>query len=107
MHVKEGAYSLGTVPPNLDGKPPPSGAEAQELPRPPIPSCHIPELLPMALLRPPAGRTSVPSQPKHFSFPFLGFHELPPEFKIDPQTTWVNGCRAALYLCSGRVLGDS
>lgn len=41
MHVKEGAYSLGTVPPNLDGKPPPSGAEAQELPRPPIPSCHM------------------------------------------------------------------
>lgn len=23
VHVKEGAYSLGTVPPSLDGKPPP------------------------------------------------------------------------------------
>lgn len=38
MHVKEGAYSLGTVPPGLDGKPP----ARQELLRPPITSHRMP-----------------------------------------------------------------
>lgn len=36
VHVKEGAYTLGTVPRSLDGKPPLAGAEARQLPRPPL-----------------------------------------------------------------------
>lgn len=36
MHVKEGAYSLGTVPAGLDGKPPLAGAG----PAAPTAACH-------------------------------------------------------------------
>nr|XP_045374373.1 histone-lysine N-methyltransferase PRDM16 [Camelus bactrianus] len=107
VHVKEGVYSLGTVPPDLDGKPHPVGAEAWELPRPPIMSrCTTlggrasPRCCPWPAAQTPGRQTSTfptNSPPKRFAFSLLGWRGPHPETGL--QTTWGSGGCAAPHRC--------
>lgn len=60
MHVKEGAYSLGTVPPSLDGKPPPAEPHSAGWGGGTPSLCPDPRLTEAAL--------PTPSQPGPFAF---------------------------------------
>uniref|UniRef100_U6DWU3 PR domain-containing 16 n=1 Tax=Neovison vison TaxID=452646 RepID=U6DWU3_NEOVI len=89
VHVKEGAYSLGTVPSSLDGKPP--ARQELEASR---------RIAPRDAPGPPPNLSAKAS----FS-PVFGLHEPHAAFQTALRTACGSGCPVAPYLCGGRPPG--